>query len=350
MAAVDQVGPPTSTDLSAKMRWRIDDPVIRLREWGSQRVYGLPDTPTELTVGSGSSCELQLRDNSTQISRQHAKLKPFAGGWKIVDNKSKNGLWRDGARRLEFTLTPGLEIRIGSIRLVAESRRLIELRELLGRFLGWSPQRQEAVDEALRSLRDWAALRVSLVLMGEGDMTTVARQLHVATLGQEPPFVASGEHPNGMAALQAAKHGTLWASELPPDFTAVAECLRDVDNRTRLMLHAQSADDAAKAAIALARPAIVALPSLGSRHAELGRLISDCAEDAAAALGAPCTGFTMHDREVLPKLRYRGIADLEFTVRRVVAMRTWGVSNGALRLGITHVALLQWAGRRELRT
>jgi hypothetical protein len=186
--------------------------------------------------------------------------------------------------------------------------------------------------------------------MGEGDLTTVARQLHVATLGQEPPFVASAKHPSGMAALQAAKHGTLWAPKLPPDFTAVAECLREVDNRTRLMLHAQSADDAARAAIALARPAIVALPSLSSRQSELGRLINECAVDAAESLGAPSPGFTMHDLEVLPKLRYRGIAELEFTVRRVVAMRTWGVSNGALRLGITHVALLQWAGRRGLST
>jgi hypothetical protein len=347
---VELMDHPTSTDLSAKLGWRIEDPVIRLREWGSERVYGLPDTPTELTVGSGSTCELRLRDSSTQISRQHAKLKPCAGGWKIEDLNSKNGLWRDGARRLEFTLTPGLEIGIGSMRLVAESRKLIALRELVGRFLGWSAQRQDAVDEALRSLREWAALRVSLVLMGEGSLTTVARQLHAATLGQESPFVATAEHANGMAALRAAKHGTLWAPELPPDFGAVAECLREADNRTRLMLHAQSADDAAKAATALARPAIIALPSLRSRHAEIGRLITACAEDAAASLGTPAIGFTMHDLEVLPQLPYRGIAELELTVRRVVAMRTWGVSNGSLRLGIRHTSLLEWARRRKLRT
>jgi hypothetical protein len=350
MRAVVQVSPPTSTDLSAKLGWRIEDAVIRLREWGSERVYGLPDTPTELTVGSASTCGLQLRDSSTQISREHAKLKPYAGGWKIVDTNSKNGLWRDGARRLEFTLTPGLVIRIGSMRLVAESWGLIALRELVCRFLGWSAQRQDDVDEALWSLREWAALRVSLVLMGDADLTPVARQLHLATLGQELPFVASDEHESGMAALQAAKHGTLWAPDLPPDFPAVAECLREVDNRTRLMLHARSADDAAKAAIALARPAIIALPSLSSRQAEIGRLINECAEDAAASLGAPSTGFTMNDLKVLPRLRYQGIADLEFTVRRVVAMRTWGVSNGALRLGIKHVSLSEWARRRKLST
>lgn len=350
MAAVDRLIPPTSTDLSAKTGWRIDDPVIRLREWGGERVYGLPETPIELTVGSGASCGLLLRDSSTQISRQHAKLKPYAGGWKIEDLKSKNGLWRDGARRQEFMLTPGLEIGIGSMLLVAESRDLIELRELVRRFLGWSPPRQDDVDEVLRSLREWAAHRVALVLMGEGDLTTVARQLHVATLGQEPPFVASGEQSNGMAALRAAKHGTLWVPELSADFPTVAACLREAHCRTRLMLHAQGAEDAARAAIALARPAIVALPTLSSRHAEIGRLINACAEDAAASLGAPSPCFTMDDLEVLPRLTYRGLADLELTVRRVVAMRTWGVSNGALRVGIKHASLLEWAHRRKLKT
>ena len=348
MPGVELMDHPTSTDLSAKLGWRIEDPVIRLREWGSERVYGLPDTPTELTLGSGSTCELQLRDSSTRISRQHAKLIPFAGGWRIKDLKSKNGLWRDGARRLEFTLTPGLEIGMGALRLVAESRQLMALRELVCRFLGWSTPRQDDVDKALRSLREWAALRASLVLMGEGDLTTVARQLHAATLGPESPFATNAEHESSMAALQAARHGTLWTPELPPDFAAVAESLREVDNRTRLMLHARSADDAARAAITLTACRVIALPSLSSRHAEIDRLINVCADDAAADLHAPTTGFTTNDMDGLARLRYRGIAELEFTVRRVVAMRTYGLSNGAERLGIRHVSLLEWARRRKL--
>jgi hypothetical protein len=350
MCGVDRANSPTSTDVGARMGWGIADPVIRLREWGSERVYGLPDMPVEWTVGSAATCHLQLRDSSAQISRLHAKLIPFGGGWKIQDQNSKNGLFFDGQRRLELRLTPGLEIRIGGLRLVCESRQLIEVRDLVRRFLGWSAQRQDDVDEALQSLREWAALRVSLVLMGDGDLISVGRQLHAAVLGREVPFVATSEHESGMAALQVARHGTLWAPELPPDFAAVAECLREMDSRTRLMLHAQSADDAARAAITLARPAIVALPSLNSRYAEIRRLIEECADAAATSLQAPATGFTMHDLETLPRLDYRGIAEVELTVKRVVAMRTWGVSNGAERLGISHVALLRWARRRNLET
>jgi Inner membrane component of T3SS, cytoplasmic domain len=349
MPVVDEmVSLSTRTDLGASVGWCIQDPVIRLRERGSERVYGLPDTPTELTLGSGSACELKLRDSSRQISRRHAKLRPFAGGWRLEDQDSKNGLWCDGARRLEFSLTPGLEIQIGSLTLIAESRRSIALRELLCRLLGWSAQCQGEVDEALRSLRDWAARRVSLILMGDGDLTTVARHLHAAVLGHEPPFVVGNEHASGLAALKAAGHGTLWASELPSDLAAMAEPLREADNRTRLMLHARSAEDVAMTIITLARQAVIALPSLSSRRAELRRLIETCGEDAAVALEAPFTRFTTQDVEALARLRYRGIAHLELTVRRVVAMRAWGVSNGAERLDISHVALLTWAQRRNL--
>ena len=321
MPAVDEdemMSLSTRTDLGANIGWCINDPVIRLRERGSERVYGLPDPPIEWTLGSGSACELKLRDRERQISRCHAKLKPFASGWRLEDQDSKNGLWCDGARRLEFPLTPGLEIQIGSLTLIAESRRSIALREQLCRLLGWSAQCQGDVDQALRSLRDWAARRVSLVLMGDGDLTTVARQLHAAALGLEPPFVVGDEHASGLAALQAAGHGTLWVSELPADLAAVAECLRETDNRTRLMLHAQSGEDVARTTITLERQAIIALPSLNSRRAEIRRLIETYGDDAAAAL------------------------------HRVVAMRAWGVSNGADRLDISHVALLTWARRRDL--
>ena len=340
----------TSTDLNAKARWRIDDPVIRLRVWGSERVYRLPDPPVEWTLGSAATCQLRLRDRAAQISREHAKLVPLAGGWTIHDLKSKNGLWLDGVRRLEQPLTPGLEIGIGELCLIAESRQLIALRALLCRLLGFGADRQNHVDEALRSLREWAAHRVSLVLLGDGNLATVAQQLHTATLVEGAPFVACGKQDSGMAALQAAGAGTLWAPRLPRDFAAVAASLREMDNHARLMLHAQSARDAARAAITLARPAFVELPSFTARHAELERILQECADDAAVALGARATGVTPNDLERLVRLKYRGFAALEATVRRVVALRVWGVSRGADRLDISHVALSRWARRRKLTT
>src|SRR5262245_49166249 len=51
----------TSTDISAQTGWKINDLVIRLREWASERAYGLPDAPVEWKVGSATSCDLHLR-------------------------------------------------------------------------------------------------------------------------------------------------------------------------------------------------------------------------------------------------------------------------------------------------
>jgi hypothetical protein len=346
-----EIGPnhATSTDPGTKLGWRIEDPVTRLREWGSEHAYDLPAIPTELTLGSAQSCGLQLVDPSTHTSREHAKLVPFAGGWKIVDLESKNGLWRDGARRLEFVLTPGVEIGIGDLCFIAESPQLIALRALVCRYIGWSAWRQRDVDEALRSLRDWAARRVSLVLMGGGDLFTVARRLHAATL-RGGAFVASDEQRDGMTALRSAANGTLWVPELPPDFADVAASLREVGSRTRLMLHAQSAEDAARAAITLARPAIITLPSFTSRHTEMERLILEHADVAAERLQASAPTLRMSDLDALAALDYHGFADLEDTVMRVVALRTLGLTAGSERIGISRVALMRWAERRNLET
>src|SRR5579872_1585287 len=168
----------TTTDPRARTSWCIHDPVIRLREWASDRVHGLPDPPIAVKIGSASSCQLQLHDPSGLLSREHAMLTPIAGGgWRIRDLGSKNGLRRD------FKLRPGLEITIGGLRLVAESAQLVGLRAALCRFLGWAPERQADVDNALRSLRDWAEHDLSLVLIGDGDLTPVVSRLHALALG-----------------------------------------------------------------------------------------------------------------------------------------------------------------------
>lgn len=340
----------TSTDASAQRGWRIHDPVIRLREWGSDRVYGLPDAPVEWKIGTAPQNDLQLRD--PQVSRVHARLTPYAGGWKIHDLESKNGLWRDGARRVSFALAPGLEIGIGGLRLVAESRLLIALRGLVARFLGWAPARQVVVDEALRSLRDWAEQRSALIVSGDGELAGVMRRLHGATLGDDAPFVACGEHADGMTAARATPYGALWswAHQLPPDFEELVTHVRAAGSRTRLLLCARDADDAAAVAIALGRVALIALPPLAARAGEIERIVLESADDAARELGAPAPGFTPHDLDRLGELELESLADIEETVRRIVALRTWGVSNGASRLKISHVSLSRWARRRRLTT
>jgi hypothetical protein len=89
---------------------------------------------------------------------------------------------------------------------------------------------------------------------------------------------------------------------------------------------------------------------IAERGAEIERLLEAYGADAVEELGADFLGFRPHDLE---RVRTCGVADLdelEELARRLVALRNWGVSGGANRLGITHGALSRWARRRRIPT
>src|ERR1700733_8189354 len=117
----------TKTD-SAASEWAIDDDVVQMREGGTDTSHGLPPPPTnECTVGAAAVCAIRLDDPSHQVSRLHARLIRGETGWLLRDERSKNGVRIDGARRSEIMLAPGIEVGIGRTTLIAESRRSIEL-------------------------------------------------------------------------------------------------------------------------------------------------------------------------------------------------------------------------------
>lgn len=342
-----------NTDRGGQTGWQIRGPVIRLRLWGRDRAYGLPELPIEVPlepplIGSAEGCEIHLEDS--QVSRKHAALLPCGDGWKIRDLDSMNGLWLDGARRLEFQLHPGQEVGIGRLRLVAESSELIALNGLVARYLGWAAPRVTDVDDAVMSLRNWAAKQTVLVIRGDGDVDKMAERLHRMTLGPDAVFTRCENYPDGATALRAAPHGALavWAHKLPPDFGEVVKELGDQpDLGTRLVVCARDAEDAAVAATHLKHISTVAVPSIASRADELERLALECADEQARDLGAPATSFKMDDLDLLSQLEYNGIPDLELNVRRLVAIRTWGITKAAEKLQIRHTSLLTWARRRK---
>ncbi len=65
---------------------------------------------------------------------------------------------------------------------------------------------------------------------------------------------------------------------------------------------------------------------------ELERIVLESAVDAAHALGAPVTRFTMHDLERFRTIELKSFAEVTETVRRIIAMRTWGGTAGTARL------------------
>lgn len=330
--------------------WAVDDAVTQLRRWGTNVSYVLPRDRDTWIVGSSSECDLQLQDAANCVSRRHAQLTRDGQGWTIRDLGSTNGIRQDGERRLTFQLSPGIEIQIGEVQLIAESLKLQELRAYLARIIGWADERAADVDRALRVMREAATRRAVLVVYGASDLTPVVRRLHELVIGRAQPFVVAGT--SGLDALAHANGGTVCVIDehRPPDFEALLSALNEPGTNVRLVLCATDRAAASDAVALFERSATIELPALAARRNEIDRLILEYSDDAVVALDAPGRCFRVHELEWLREVELDGLADLQEMTRRVVALRSWGVVGGAQRLGISHVALSRWARRRRIPT
>jgi FHA domain-containing protein len=347
----------TKTDLGADA-WAIDDDVVRLREWGSEVAYELPRDQDEVTIGSSETCMLRLTDPTGCLSRQHARLTREASRWIAHDLDSKNGLRLDGVRRPKVQLEPGSELGVGGITLIAESARLVMLRGFLARLLGWSSDRAEAVDLAVRSVRLSATRRAALALCGDGDLVPIARGLHRFSLGDEQPFVLCDprrrttettgpleNYPTGMRAFAAAAGGTMcmWVKRLPRDFAEVTTALREPDTRVQLIVCGLRPPDRKELV-----SAPIEIPPLSSRPDEIERVIDEYADDAMVALAAR-GAFTRVDREWVRLHSATSLPEVEKGTLRIVALRSAGnIARAAAMIGMAHASLGEWIGRRRL--
>lgn len=324
--------------------WAIDDPVIRLRRWGQRDGFDLPAHGDALIVGSAEACTLRIEDPEGSVSRQHAELTREAGIWTLKDLGSKNGSRLDGERRVSFALTPGVEIEIGSVKLVAESARLAELHGFLARILGFGDERLAAVDEALRGVRDAAARRTALLLCGAGRLASTARRIHELAIGTDRPFVvATGS--GVRAAVKSATAGTLCVEgKVAATDLAFARAPRSC----ALILCTATAAEAADHIEAVQRGAIVEVPPLPARSEEHEQLLLAYAQDAARAFGAGSTGFREHELVWLRDTPIANLADAEELTLRLVAERVFGATHGAAKLGITRAALSTYLRRRGI--
>jgi hypothetical protein len=348
----------TKTDLGADA-WAIDDEVVRLREWGTDHVHALPGEPSaDLTIGSSEACSLQLADPTGCLSRQHARLVREATRWIAHDLDSKNGMRLDGVRRPKVLLEPGSELGVGGITLIAESPRLIALRGFLARILGWSSDRSEAVDLAVRSVRLAATRRAALALCGDGDLVPIARGLHRYSAGDDRPFVLCDprrrvtEHSAplenytiGMHAFRAALGGSMcmWVKRLPRDFAEVTNALRDPGTRVQLIVCGVRPPDSKELV-----SAPIEVPPLSSRPDEIERVIDEYAGDAVTALHASAS-FTEVDRDWVQLHSATSLPEIEKGTLRIIALREAGnIARAAAMIGMAHASLGEWIGRRRL--
>jgi hypothetical protein len=262
------------------------------------------------------------------------------------------------------TLTPGVELGIGGITLIVESPLLGILRELLARFIGWSDERR--LNLAVRSVRMAATRRESLQLCGDDDqsLVSVARLLHLHTLGRERPFAICARrrprarrrpqesdpgrwatydgvtrYESGLEALAAAAGGTLcvWPRQ-PRDFAQVLEEHRNPSSRVQLIVCTRTLQHDP-----LIAP--IVLPPLAERAHELDSIIDAYAVDAGAVPGGT---LTASDRAWIQSHESETLAQIETATLRFVAMRLHGITRAAEVLGLSHSTLSEWVARRTL--
>jgi hypothetical protein len=354
---------PNAPTASRPAEWAIDDDVIRLREWATDTVHPLAeDAGPLLAIGTAAACALRVQDPSHRVAPEHARLEWIRGRWSIVDAGSEHGLLVDGTRCDRAELRPGLEISLGgAVTLMAESARLIVLREALERLLGWSPARRATVDEALRQIRDHDLHRAPLVLCGgpaEHDLIPIAEELHRLTLTERLPFVVFNprrpvDESEGVArtfadlatALREAGDGTICMEQSKlsrRDEIAVYAAVLPQQCRTHIVHCGNDPDDPT-----LPTPRI-AIPPLDARRTEIDRLISEHVREAAARLYATKrVRLSPADREWLRTSCCESLPELRMATLRLVAVREGGnISAAAALLGLSHVGLAKWLNGR----
>jgi hypothetical protein len=347
--------PSTVTNVLLE-EWIINDEVIRLRQWGTDQVFPLfSDRREPITVGTAASCSIRIDDPMRRASREHAHLERIQGRWGMIDRGSKNGLFRDGARADKFALSPGVEIGLGGgVVLVAESARWIALRGVVARMLGWSAERARSVDRALREVRLAASRRTTLVLCGEHDLVPLAEELHRLTLTAARPFVLCNpsrrtnrtpENPtrcvtSGRAAVAEAPGGTvcLLQRNLPADLAEMLNDLRSAVCQTQLVVCAANVRDVEPFATSP-----IVIPSLASRRAELDRIVIEYAIEAAGLMGIDERWLSPAERAWIRDHSGDSLPEIQKATLRLAAIRQAGSSSaGALKLGISHTAMLKW--------
>jgi len=359
--------PPGCTPTSPKTSW-IDDEVIQLRIWGSEDAHRFPTDVQRFSIGTASSCEIQVQGASKYVSRKHAYLERSAERWCIVD-QSKNGLYLDGELRKRAFITPGMRVNLGPrVMLVAESARTIVLRTALARMMGWSADLADSLDRAFQNLRLAPSGKAIFMLCGEGELLTFAHELHRLTLSEQRPFVVCGEVgkrkqqasseekaedmpgslqrvSSGLDAVALGRGGTICLDNrrLPKDLTTMFKILGDGGSPTQVFVLAKYVRKTE-----VYTPAPFEIPPLYKRASEVDRLITEYEIEAKRQLSTEHLELTAVQRTRI-RARCKTLSDLQKATQRLLALRQAGTLRGAAALlGMSQVALGEWLHGRGL--
>jgi FHA domain len=345
------------------------DNVVRLREWASDQGYPLPEPSRgpprqSWVVGASPACDLQISDPKGQISGRHAcLLKEPSKKWSLLDLPSRNGMYVDGVRQTTALLEPGQEIRIGSVTLVAESVRLMLLRNFLLRILGKKKRDLRAVDFALRALRLNRTRRLPLTLQGKADLVPLAADLHRRAWGEDLPFVLCDPRrdssdadvrsvanvPQIDEALRAARGGSLCVRSTRPPLDLVERHneYADPDAQVQLIICGTSW---VTAKLSEVTGMTIRVPPLSERKKELPEIVHQYFMEAQRTFHVHRDTVSEEDINWVVQHSARSFHQIEKGAYRLTALVAAGnVVDAARLLGMTPVSLERWVGRRGTR-
>jgi hypothetical protein len=225
----------------------------------------------------------------------------------------------------------------------------------LGLVLGW--HRVAEVERAVQLVRSSSRRRHPIVLCGDYDLSWIAGLLHRRLLDASRPFATlypKNEDGRDLSAA-VANYRTVDDALLAVSGGTVCVCLRRTPAPTlRELLAARTHTQI----VVCARPRdidvltaynAIEVPPLARRaDDDIERVVDEFAAEALDELRARPSSYTATMRAWLARHAARDLPTLEFATRRLVALRDGvSITSTAKRLGVSHVALSRWLGRRR---
>lgn len=278
-------------------------------------------------------CDVVLDDAG--VASRHARIVRRAGH--IAIEAVEAWICLDGMRVSSVSLFPGAEVSLGELHLIAESPKVIELRQLISRLVGRDVS-DATLDRLLRRVRLAAAGRQPLYLAGRtAPLIAAARELHARTRG-EAPFVMV-KRGGKRASLTTAAGGTICLSSLHDPLLAKWQ---SSGVRPQLMVLRRHTDAAQLDDL----DDEIVLGSQIVQRDERIAVVHEAVTRAVTKLGLRATALASADRRWIFE-HAKTLPEITLATERVLALREWGGPTlAAKHLGISHVALLRWVHRR----
>jgi len=315
-----------------------DELIVALQEYGGEAEYPLSLDKVRFRVGKGRGVDVEIPN--PHVSAQHARIERHGRQLRIIDERSKNGIWVDGRRERELVIDAGGRVDIASTPLVALDGAMRVVRPVLRTLV--SAQGTTADDILIAAITETPVL---ILARPGSEARPVAEAIHRASRRRRAPL--SDVTTPSLAEVNAMRDGTVLVAVTehtihPASLVTVLSSIANVRP------------------IAIAPDIGAAITSLGAElvaraHVVTVRPVRERADIPAlldhlfAIDGTPLRlrHLTDENRRALCGYPYANIDEIRDAAHRVAGMAAAGSINKAAPLvGVQRSTLHHWAGKQ----